>query len=84
MEADRVRVARSSVPAQSFRLWGCCAQFSQMKADSEIRWAVLNLVTLLRRHARVHSRLVDAMSAGRSVGECIGVIETALAGASEV
>jgi len=55
-----------------------------MKADSEIRWAVLNLVTLLRRHTRVHSRLVDAMSGGRSVGECIGVIEAALAGASEV
>jgi hypothetical protein len=72
------------VLAQVLQFWGRCAQFSQMKADSEIRWAVLNLVTLLRRHTRVHSRLVDAMSAGRSVGECIGVIEVALAGASEV
>lgn len=59
-------------------------QFTQLKADSEIRWAVLNLVTLLRRHARVHARLAEAMSAGRSVGECIGVVEAALAGASEI
>ena len=62
----------------------CGAQFSQKKADSEIRWAVLNLVTLLRRHRRVHARLAEAMAAGRSVGECIAVIEAGLAGAAEV
>ena len=62
----------------------CGAQFSQKKADSEIRWAVLNLVTLLRRHKRVHACLAEAMGAGRSVGECIAVIEAGLAGAAEI
>ncbi len=61
-----------------------CVQFSQKKADSEIRWAVLNLVTLLRRHARIHAALAEAMGAGRTVGECIGIIETGLARAPEV
>lgn len=49
--------------------------FTQKKADSQIRWAVLNTVTLLRRHKDAHGKLVAAMAAGRSVGECIDVVE---------
>lgn len=53
--------------------------FTQRKADGQVRWAVLNTVTLLRRHKAVHSKLAAAMSFGKTVAECIGVIETELA-----
>jgi hypothetical protein len=39
---------------------------------------VLNTVTLLRRHARVHNALADQMLRGASVGGCIAVIEQEL------
>lgn len=52
--------------------------FSQKKADSQIRWAVLNTVTLLRRHEKAHKALVGAMIAGKSVGDCIAIIEDEL------
>uniref|UniRef100_A0A0D9V174 Stress regulated protein n=1 Tax=Leersia perrieri TaxID=77586 RepID=A0A0D9V174_9ORYZ len=49
--------------------------FTQKKADSQVRWAVLNTVLILRRHERARSQLAAAMSSGKSVGSCIGVIE---------
>ncbi|GAB4835879.1 hypothetical protein Ancab_000797 [Ancistrocladus abbreviatus] len=49
--------------------------FTQKKADSQVRWAVLNTILLLRRHEDARAKLADAMSAGWSVGDCIGVIE---------
>ncbi|KAK1291358.1 hypothetical protein QJS10_CPB17g01935 [Acorus calamus] len=49
--------------------------FTQKKADSQVRWAVLNTVLILRRHRGVISKLVKAMVEGRSVGLCIGTIE---------
>ncbi|WOL03338.1 hypothetical protein Cni_G12058 [Canna indica] len=49
--------------------------FTQKKADSQVRWAVLNTVLLLRRHEKARSLLAEAMSLGKSVGSCIGVIE---------
>uniref|UniRef100_A0A0E0JJ38 Stress regulated protein n=1 Tax=Oryza punctata TaxID=4537 RepID=A0A0E0JJ38_ORYPU len=49
--------------------------FTQKKADSQVRWAVLNTVLILRRHEKARSQLAEAMSSGRSVGSCIGVIE---------
>jgi hypothetical protein len=52
--------------------------FTQRKADGQVRWAVLNTVTLLRRHQALHSKLASAMSFGKSVAECIGVIEEEL------
>ncbi|CAM6087872.1 unnamed protein product [Calypogeia fissa] len=52
--------------------------FTQRKADGQVRWAVLNTVTLLRRHKPVHSKLAQAMSIGKTVAECIGLIETEL------
>ncbi|EFN53352.1 hypothetical protein CHLNCDRAFT_25833, partial [Chlorella variabilis] len=59
-------------------------RFTQAKADSQVRWAVLNVVTLLRRHERVHDALAAAMQRGGSVGECIGVIEGELAGSQDI
>lgn len=45
---------------------------------------MLNVVSLLRRHAAVQDQLADAMERGGSVGECIAVIEKALAGSEDV
>jgi hypothetical protein len=58
--------------------------FTQKKADSQVRWAVLNTVTLLRRHAKAHNVLVDAMIAGKSVGECIAIIEDQLQDVADI
>ncbi|XP_072954144.1 uncharacterized protein [Typha angustifolia] len=49
--------------------------FTQKKADSQVRWAVLNTILLLRRHEKARLQLAEAMSAGKSVGLCIDVIE---------
>eukprot|EP00246_Nothoceros_aenigmaticus_P004584 TRINITY_DN16173_c0_g1_i3.p1 TRINITY_DN16173_c0_g1~~TRINITY_DN16173_c0_g1_i3.p1 ORF type:complete len:315 (+),score=44.36 TRINITY_DN16173_c0_g1_i3:120-947(+) len=49
--------------------------FTQKKADSQVRWAVLNTVTLVRRHKGTHGKLAIAMDAGKSVGGCIALIE---------
>ncbi|KAF8056002.1 hypothetical protein HT031_006523 [Scenedesmus sp. PABB004] len=54
-------------------------QFTQKKADGQVRWAVLNVAAMLRRHAGLHDALADAMAAGRSIGECVALIEGALA-----
>lgn len=56
----------------------------QAKADAQVRWAVLNTTTLLRRHERTHDALAAAMQRGCSVGECIAVIEAQLAGSAEI
>lgn len=50
-------------------------QFSQKKAESEVRWAVINTALLLRRHAKVQDELAAAMGRGASVGECCAIIE---------
>ncbi|KAI8027676.1 hypothetical protein LOK49_LG02G02027 [Camellia lanceoleosa] len=52
--------------------------FTQKKADSQVRWAVLNTVLILRRHEGARARLAEAMSDRRSVGFCIDVIENAI------
>jgi hypothetical protein len=49
-----------------------------MKADGEIRWAVLNTISMLRRHKTAHEELAAAMGRGASVGECIAVLESKL------
>lgn len=49
-----------------------------------MRWAVLNVVTLLRRHEATHDALAAAMQQGASVGECIAVIEQQLAASDDV
>ncbi|KAL2501217.1 hypothetical protein Fot_35065 [Forsythia ovata] len=52
--------------------------FTQKKADSQLRWAVLNTILILRRHEKTRVMLADAMSAGRSVGACIDIIENTI------
>jgi len=49
--------------------------FSQKKSDSEVRWAVLNTIGILRRHEGVVRALSGRMAAGASVGECVRLIE---------
>ncbi|KAJ4765247.1 translation initiation factor 3 subunit I [Rhynchospora pubera] len=50
--------------------------FTQKKADSQVRWAVLNTILILRRHEKARLQLAVAMSDGKSVGSCIDVIES--------
>ncbi|XP_022971098.1 uncharacterized protein LOC111469866 isoform X1 [Cucurbita maxima] len=52
--------------------------FTQKKADSQVRWAVLNTVLILRRHESARAKLADAMSSGKSVGNCIDIIEKSI------
>lgn len=53
--------------------------FSQAKADSTVRYALLTAATLLRRHARAHARLAEAMLRGEGVVECVAAVEEELA-----
>lgn len=52
--------------------------FTQKKADSQVRWSVLNTILLLRRHEIARSKLAQAMSKGESVGSCIEIIEDSI------
>lgn len=54
--------------------------FTQKKADSQVRWAVLNTIFILRRHEGARSKLAEAMSLGKSVGLCIDTVEEAIDG----
>ncbi|KAH8491001.1 hypothetical protein H0E87_023222 [Populus deltoides] len=49
--------------------------FTQKKADSQVRWSVLNTILMLRRHEGAREKLAEAMTMGKSVGSCIGIIE---------
>ncbi|KAJ4719553.1 Stress regulated protein [Melia azedarach] len=49
--------------------------FTQKKADSQVRWSVLNTILLLRRHEGARAKLAEAMSTGKSAGSCIDIIE---------
>ena len=53
--------------------------FTQKKSDSEVRWAVLNTTSLLRRHLDLTETLADYMARGASVGECVALIEREVA-----
>ena len=59
-------------------------QFTQLKADSEVRWAVLNVASILRRHTALHDKLAEAMGKGASVGELVMLIETSLADCDDI
>ncbi|XP_015065675.1 uncharacterized protein LOC107010929 isoform X1 [Solanum pennellii] len=52
--------------------------FTQKKADSQVRWAVLNTILILRRHEKARSKLAEAMTQGKSVGVCIDIIEKSI------
>ena len=69
------------VSAQSVRF---VVQFTQKKTDGEIRWAVLNVTSLLRRHSKTHEKLAGAMAQGASVAACIGVIEDELKNSADL
>ena len=59
-------------------------QFTQAKANDEIRWAVLNVISLLRRHQGVHEKLAEAMASGQTVGSCVTLIESELQGCDDI
>lgn len=41
-----------------------------------MRWAVLNVAALLRRHAALQDALASLMASGASVGACVARIES--------
>lgn len=49
--------------------------FSQMKADGEVRWAVLNVATILRKYEALQVRIAKAMEEGKSVGSIVKMID---------
>jgi hypothetical protein len=59
-------------------------QFTQNKADGEIRWAALNTVSMLRRHAGAHEKLAAAMDSAASIGACIALLEDELASSEDL
>lgn len=59
-------------------------RFTQKKADAEVRWAVLNVADMLRRHAALHDQLAAAMRRGASVGACVQLIEERLAASGDI
>lgn len=52
--------------------------FTQKKADSQVRWAVLNTILILGRHEKARAKLAEAMTQGKSVGVCIDIIEKSI------
>ncbi|XP_074353782.1 uncharacterized protein LOC141692748 [Apium graveolens] len=52
--------------------------FTQKKANSHVRWSVLNTILLLRRHQEARTQLAKTMMDRRSVGFCINIIENAI------
>ncbi|KAI3664992.1 hypothetical protein L6452_43607 [Arctium lappa] len=53
-------------------------QCTEDEAKTLIRWCVLNTLVILHRHGEATSMLAEAMSHGRSIGNCIDIIEDAL------
>ena len=62
----------------------CCSQFTQAKANDEIRWAVLNVISLLRRHQGIQDELAGAMASGQTVGACVTLIERRLRSTDDI
>ena len=71
---------------RSAKLSACCParQFTQAKANDEIRWAVLNVISLLRRHHGIQDELAGAMASGQTVGACVTLIERGLRSADDI
>ena len=53
-----------------------CLGYSTDMANSQIKWAAINTLLILRRHHKATSRVAEAMALGRSIGFCIDAIET--------
>ncbi|KAI3926804.1 hypothetical protein MKW92_003993 [Papaver armeniacum] len=54
--------------------------FSQAEIDSQIKWSVLNTLSMLSRHYNAILKLAAAMSSRKSIGFCIETIESSLVG----
>jgi hypothetical protein len=52
--------------------------FTQKKADSQVRWAVLNTILILHGHEEARLKLAEAMSLRSFVGSCIDIIENSI------
>ncbi|KAF5779299.1 putative peptidase M41 [Helianthus annuus] len=53
-------------------------RLTEDEANNLTRWAVLNTLTILHRHTKARSKLAEALLHGRSIGNCIHVIEANL------
>ncbi|RZC03229.1 hypothetical protein D0Y65_018059 [Glycine soja] len=52
--------------------------FTQKKADSHVRWPLLNTVLVLWRHEAARGKVAEALSMGKSIGSCIDIIENSI------
>ena len=77
-------VACHTILQQSADHASALVQFTQKKTDGQIRWTVLNVVSLLKRHSKTHEKLAQAMAQGSSVAACIGIIEDGVESASHI
>jgi len=50
-------------------------KFDPRRSNDETRYAIINIVGLLKKHKEAHTALAKAMARGSSVGECIAIIE---------
>ncbi|KAI3979964.1 hypothetical protein MKX01_042618 [Papaver californicum] len=50
--------------------------FTKAETDSQIKWSVLNTLSMLSRHRNTTLKLAAAMSSGKSIGFCIDTIES--------
>jgi len=48
---------------------------SQRQGSAQVRWALLNVVEMMRTHLETHEKVAQAMLRSASVGECISIIE---------
>jgi len=50
-------------------------RFSPQRAAYQVRWSVFNTMTLLRKHKDTVEELADAMEEGKSIAQCIELLE---------
>ncbi len=58
-------------------------QFTQLKADGQVRWAVLNVASVLRQYSDLQDRLAEEMQRGRPVGQLLRMMDERVAAALE-
>ncbi|KAF5834996.1 hypothetical protein DUNSADRAFT_8054 [Dunaliella salina] len=51
-------------------------RMSDQQQQNMTRWAVYTAASLLRRYKKEHQAVIDAMSRGASVRECVQAIES--------
>lgn len=54
---------------------GCEGGASKERLQGVVRWGLVTAVLLVRQHRRAHAELAKAMREGRSVEECVEVVE---------